>query len=138
MPADGAIRGCNLKTVQAFQISELAVLALRIDLFHRSQALRIAEVTGHCELPVHPIFEACIVEIPQRPAAGRRSSRVAEGPGARLAVGAVGDRLRGSIGLGQDVEVEELIGGCSALEMIDLRRDLEGIARTAVARKRLR
>jgi release factor glutamine methyltransferase len=39
-------------------------------------------------------------------------------------------------GLGQDVEIEELISGASDLELIELRRDLQGIARTVVARRR--
>ena len=38
-------------------------------------------------------------------------------------------------GLGQDVEVEELIAATPGLTMIGLRRDLQDIARTAVARK---
>ena len=38
-------------------------------------------------------------------------------------------------GLGQDVEIEELIDSSPDLELIELRRDLEGIARTAVARR---
>ena len=39
-------------------------------------------------------------------------------------------------GLGQDVEIEELIWGSPDLELIELRRDLQGIARTVVARRR--
>jgi release factor glutamine methyltransferase len=39
-------------------------------------------------------------------------------------------------GLGQDVEVEDLIAGSPALELIGLRRDLQGIARTAIAQRR--
>jgi release factor glutamine methyltransferase len=39
-------------------------------------------------------------------------------------------------GLGQDVEIEELLDGSPQLELEDLRRDLQGIARTAVARRR--
>jgi release factor glutamine methyltransferase len=38
-------------------------------------------------------------------------------------------------GLGQDVEIEELIEGAPQLELIDLKRDVQGIARTAVARR---
>jgi release factor glutamine methyltransferase len=38
-------------------------------------------------------------------------------------------------GLGQDVEVETLIGASADLEFLDVRRDLQGIARTAVARR---
>ena len=37
-------------------------------------------------------------------------------------------------GLGQDVEIENLIRRSRALTLIDLKRDLQGIARTAVAR----
>ena len=39
-------------------------------------------------------------------------------------------------GFGQDVEVEEMIEASPHLELEDLLRDLEGIARTAVARRR--
>jgi release factor glutamine methyltransferase len=38
-------------------------------------------------------------------------------------------------GLGQDVEIEQLIGGSAALELVDVRRDLVGIARTVIARR---
>ena len=39
-------------------------------------------------------------------------------------------------GLGQDVEIEDLLANSPELELIELRRDLQGIARTAVARRR--
>jgi release factor glutamine methyltransferase len=39
-------------------------------------------------------------------------------------------------GCGQDVEVETLIEASTHLELLELRRDLQGIARTAVARRR--
>jgi release factor glutamine methyltransferase len=39
-------------------------------------------------------------------------------------------------GLGQDVEVEALIAGEPALELEGVRRDLQGIARTCIARRR--
>ena len=38
-------------------------------------------------------------------------------------------------GLGQDVEVEELIEASPELTLVGLRRDLQGIARTAIARR---
>jgi release factor glutamine methyltransferase len=38
-------------------------------------------------------------------------------------------------GLGQDVEIEELLEQAPELVNVDVRRDLEGIARTAVARR---
>jgi release factor glutamine methyltransferase len=38
-------------------------------------------------------------------------------------------------GLGQDDEIERLIDESPALTMIDMRRDLQGIARTAIARR---
>jgi release factor glutamine methyltransferase len=47
-----------------------------------------------------------------------------------------GGHLIFEFGLGQDVEIEELLGGSAALELVELRRDLQGIARTAVARRR--
>jgi release factor glutamine methyltransferase len=39
-------------------------------------------------------------------------------------------------GLGQDVEIEDLVEAASELTLLDLRRDLQGIARTAVAQRR--
>jgi release factor glutamine methyltransferase len=39
-------------------------------------------------------------------------------------------------GLGQDVEVEELIARTPELTLVELRRDLQGIARTAIAQRR--
>jgi release factor glutamine methyltransferase len=47
-----------------------------------------------------------------------------------------GGYLAFEFGFGQDVQVEELIAETPALSLIDLKRDLQGIARTAVARKR--
>jgi release factor glutamine methyltransferase len=38
-------------------------------------------------------------------------------------------------GLGQDVEIEDLLARAPDLTLVDVRRDLEGIARTAVARR---
>lgn len=38
-------------------------------------------------------------------------------------------------GLGQDVEVEELLEAAPELTLVGLRRDLQGIARTAIARR---
>ena len=38
-------------------------------------------------------------------------------------------------GFGQDVEVEELIADAPELALIELKRDLQGIARTAVAKR---
>jgi release factor glutamine methyltransferase len=39
-------------------------------------------------------------------------------------------------GLGQDVEVEDLIQASPELTLVGLRRDLQGIARTAIAKRR--
>ena len=38
-------------------------------------------------------------------------------------------------GLGQDVEVEDLLAAAPALKLVELRRDLQGIARTAIAQR---
>ena len=46
-----------------------------------------------------------------------------------------GGYLMFEFGFGQDVAVEELIAATPALTLIGLRRDLQGIARTAVARR---
>jgi release factor glutamine methyltransferase len=47
-----------------------------------------------------------------------------------------GGALIFEFGFGQDVEVETLVAENPQLELIGLRRDLQGIARTAVARRR--
>jgi release factor glutamine methyltransferase len=39
-------------------------------------------------------------------------------------------------GLGQDVEIEDMLERAPELQLIDVRRDLQGIARTAVAQRR--
>ena len=38
-------------------------------------------------------------------------------------------------GFGQDEKVERLVGQTAGLELVELRRDLQGIARTAIARR---
>lgn len=48
-----------------------------------------------------------------------------------------GGHLIFEFGLGQEMEVEGLIAGAGALTVIELRRDLQGIARTAVTKKRI-
>jgi methylase of polypeptide subunit release factors len=49
---------------------------------------------------------------------------------------AVGGYLIFEFGFGQDPSVETLIADTSDLRLIGLRRDLQGIARTAVAERR--
>ena len=56
---------------------------------------------------------------------------VADAPG-RLRPGGY---LVFEFGLGQDVEVEDLLEVSPDLTLVDLRRDLQGIARTAIARR---
>lgn len=46
-----------------------------------------------------------------------------------------GGYLMFEFGFGQDVDVEELLAAAPDLQMIGVRRDLQGIARTAIARK---
>jgi release factor glutamine methyltransferase len=46
-----------------------------------------------------------------------------------------GGHLIFEFGLGQDERVEALVNGTPALTLVELRRDLQGIARTALARK---
>jgi release factor glutamine methyltransferase len=59
---------------------------------------------------------------------------------ARL-IAAAPERLRSGgylifeFGLGQDVEIEDLLAASPELTLVDLRRDLQGIARTAIARR---
>ena len=47
-----------------------------------------------------------------------------------------GGHLVFEFGLGQDVEVEQLLDQAPDLTLLEMRRDLQGIARTAVARRR--
>jgi release factor glutamine methyltransferase len=47
-----------------------------------------------------------------------------------------GGALIFEFGLGQDVEIEHLIAASPEVELVELRRDLQGIARTAVAHRR--
>jgi release factor glutamine methyltransferase len=46
-----------------------------------------------------------------------------------------GGSLIFEFGFGQDIEIEELLAASPELELVEVRRDLDGIARTAVARK---
>jgi release factor glutamine methyltransferase len=46
-----------------------------------------------------------------------------------------GGHLIFEFGFGQEVEVERLVNGTPDLELVELKRDLQGIARTAVARR---
>lgn len=55
--------------LEQLQISELSVLALRIDLFHYSQTLRVSPVGAERQLPIHAVVDAGIVEVPERPPA---------------------------------------------------------------------
>ena len=86
------IRGS--KTIQTFQIAEFAVLSLGVDLLQGSQALRVAEVAGNRKLPIHPVFEAGVVEIPKRSAARCGTARIAEGPGLKNTASAVPEIIR--------------------------------------------
>ena len=47
-----------------------------------------------------------------------------------------GGSLIFEFGFGQDVEIEDLLAASPDLELVDVRRDLDGIARTAVARRK--
>ena len=38
-------------------------------------------------------------------------------------------------GCGQDEDIERMVAAVSGLELVELRRDIQGIARTAVARR---
>jgi release factor glutamine methyltransferase len=46
-----------------------------------------------------------------------------------------GGHLICEFGFGQDVEIEQLIAADQRLTLVDMRRDLQGIARTAIARR---
>jgi release factor glutamine methyltransferase len=46
-----------------------------------------------------------------------------------------GAHLIFEFGFGQDVEIERLVAASGSLTLVDMRRDLQGIARTAIARR---
>jgi release factor glutamine methyltransferase len=46
-----------------------------------------------------------------------------------------GGHLIFEFGLGQDAEIERLVGATPSLKLVDMRRDLQGIARTAITRR---
>lgn len=46
-----------------------------------------------------------------------------------------GGHLVFEFGLGQDLEIEHLVAATAALTLVELKRDLQGIARTAIARR---
>ena len=46
-----------------------------------------------------------------------------------------GGLLLFEFGFGQEIEVEQLLRGAAALAFVDLKRDLQGIARTAIAKR---
>ena len=58
-----------LETIQKLKVSELSVLALRIDLFHRGQALCEAQVRSERHFAIGAVFHAGVVEIRNRPSA---------------------------------------------------------------------
>ena len=68
----------------------------------------------------------------QLPATRVVTRLVAEAP-SRLSRGGF---LVFEFGLGQDVEVEEVLDRTPDLTLLELRRDLQGIARTAIAQRR--
>ena len=81
--------GDSLKAIQHLQIAELSVLALRIDLLHGGQALRVSDVSREREFPVQPIFHIGVIEIAERPPARSGAAGIAEGPGLKDSAAAV-------------------------------------------------
>lgn len=76
-----AVRSGRSKAVQELQIAELAVFAMRINLFERCEALRVAQVAAERDLAVQTVIDPGVVEIAQRPPAGCCASGIAEAPG---------------------------------------------------------
>ena len=62
----------------------------------------------------------------------RLIERVTQGAAGRLRPGGY---LVFEFGFGQDVEVEEMVKAASGLALLELKRDLQGIARTVVAKR---
>ena len=143
-------------SIVAADISDVALEVARRNASRHGLAKRIRFVCADVLAGIGGPFDL-IVANPPYVQAGARPALVPEvrdhEPSVALFGGAVGielvatmveqgaERLRPGghlifeFGLGQDVEVEELIADTPGLALTGVRRDLQGIARTAVARK---
>src|SRR5207245_1166637 len=63
----GQARRPILQLPQQLQVPEPAILSFWIDLLHRCEPLREAEIAGDCNLAIHAILHAGVIEIAQRP-----------------------------------------------------------------------
>jgi release factor glutamine methyltransferase len=144
-------------TVAASDISRQALVVARRNARRHGVADRITFRHGDLLDGIHGTFDAIVANPPyvvDRAAPALQPEVRDHEPPVALYGGAEGldlvtrlvadapDRLRPGgylvfeFGLGQDVEIEDLLAQAPALELLGLRRDLQGIARTAVAQRR--
>ena len=143
--------------VEATDISRPALAVARRNAARHGVGDRIVFTHGDLLDGLHGVFDAIVANPPYvidrarpalQPEVRDHEPSVAlfggvDGLGlvARL-VSAAPERLRSGgylifeFGLGQDLEIEHLIERSPELTLVDLRRDLQGIARTAIARRR--
>jgi release factor glutamine methyltransferase len=143
--------------VTATEISEAAIEVARRNAHRHGVADRIRFVQGDL---LSPVADRCDLIVANPPYVAERSRPGLQPevrdhePGVALFGGADGlhliERLVGQVpsrlreggylafefGCGQDEDIERLVSVSADLELVELRRDLQGIARTAVARRR--
>ena len=142
-------------SVLATDISEAALAVARRNAARHNLANRIRFVCADLLASLPGPFDLIVANPPYVRSGDRRGLQpeVREEPEVALYSGSEGldaisrlivqapRRLRngGSLiiefGLGQEIEVEDLIGRSPALTLVELRRDLQGIARTAIAKR---
>jgi release factor glutamine methyltransferase len=142
-------------SVLATDISEAALAVARRNAARHNLTNRIRFVCADLLASVPGPFDLIVANPPYVRSGDRRGLQpeVREEPEVALYSGSEGldaisrlivqapRRLRngGSLiiefGLGQEIAVEHLIGRSPALRLVDLRRDLQGIARTAIAKR---
>src|SRR4051812_49393368 len=84
-----SLLGPALKAIQTFHISHACILAARVNLPGRGESLRITEIAGQRDLPVHAIFQAGVVEVAKRAPSRRAAARVTESPRLKRASAAI-------------------------------------------------
>src|SRR5260370_27871905 len=82
-------RDSLLEPDQGLQVTKPRILAFRIDGTDPREALCVAQVTGQGEARVHPVIDAGVVQVGERPPAGGVPSRVTKRPRLKSAAAAV-------------------------------------------------
>jgi len=143
--------------ITATEISEAALDVARRNAVRHRVGDRITFVQGDLLVPVSERCDLIVANPPyvaERSRPGLQPEVREHEPGVALFGGADGlhlierlidqvpARLRDGgylafeFGCGQDEDIERLLKAADGLELVELRRDLQGIARTAVARRR--